>query len=510
VAVVLLAPGVAAFAQRPDFDGDGFADLAIGVPAESFGGTLAAGAVQVLYGTAAGISAAGDQVWDQNKPNIKDARESQDQFGAALAWGDFDGDGFDDLAVGVPFENVDRHPLAGAVNVLYGSGAGLSSAGNQFWSQNSAGVPDAAEEDDSFGTSLAAGDFDDDGFDDLAVGAPFESFGGKSDAGAVHVLYGSGGGLSKAGTQRFTQDSPGIADPAETFDLFGTALAAGDFDGDGFTDLAVGVNAETVGSADAAGAVNVIYGSSSGLASTGNQFWTQSGTGVAASEADDRFGATLAAGDFDGDQVDDLAIGAGLEDLAGGADAGGVVVLYGVLNSGLSGTGAQFWSQDSPGIMDVSQADDLFGSSLAAGDFDGDGFDDLAVGAAEEDLAFIGTIEDAGELNVIYGSGGGLSSAGNQLFSQLLVLQGFAEAGDLFGAVLTASDFDGDGFDDLAAGVPFEDLGNLDFENHGAVNVVYGSTGAGLTSTGNQFLNQDTPGVLETAEPGDNFGSALP
>lgn len=137
---------------------------------------------------------------------------------------DFNNDGADDLAVGVPGEDVGGVVDAGAVNVLYGSGAGLTGAGAQQFIQ----VGSAAETGDEFGWSLAAGDFDNDGFADLGAGAPFESVGATANAGAVGALYGSAGGLTTSGGQLFTQNSAGVPGTAEEFDFFGDALAVGD------------------------------------------------------------------------------------------------------------------------------------------------------------------------------------------------------------------------------------------------------------------------------------------
>jgi FG-GAP repeat len=173
---------------------------------------------------------------------------------------DFNGDGRDDLAVGAPNEDIGSIESAGAVNVLYGGAGGLSATGNQFWRQNSPGVLGASEAFESFGYALAAGDFNGDGSDDLAVGAPIEGVGGVSHAGAVNVLYGGAGGLSATGNQAWDQNSPGVLDVAQTPDHFGLALAAGDLNGDGRDDLAVGAPEESVGSARHAGAVNVLYG----------------------------------------------------------------------------------------------------------------------------------------------------------------------------------------------------------------------------------------------------------
>ena len=132
-----------------------------------------------------------------------------DLFAKALAAGDFNDDGYDDLAVGVPGEEVNV-ANAGVVCVLYGSAAGLASAGQQWWSQNSVDVPGVAEAGDRLGESLATGDFDGDGFDDLAIGVPDEEVSGQRFAGAVNVLYGSSNGLSGSGSDRWTDPLGGI------------------------------------------------------------------------------------------------------------------------------------------------------------------------------------------------------------------------------------------------------------------------------------------------------------
>src|SRR5207244_3597033 len=97
-----IAPG----AGGPDFNGDGYGDLGVGVPGEGVGTAAAAGAVNVLYGTASGLTADFSELWHQSRPSVADSVEADDHFGAAIATGDFDGDGYDDLAVGVPDENV--------------------------------------------------------------------------------------------------------------------------------------------------------------------------------------------------------------------------------------------------------------------------------------------------------------------------------------------------------------------------------------------------------------------
>jgi hypothetical protein len=158
-------------------------------------------------------------------PGLAQAVQTASSVTAASVRADFDNDGFADLAVGVSSEDVGAIVDAGAVNVLYGSAGGLSGSGSQLFTQDSAGVVDAAEAGDQFGRAVAVGDFDDDGIDDLTVGVPAEDVGAIVDAGAVNVLKGAAGGLTGSGSQQFTQDSPELPDTAEAGDLFGAALA---------------------------------------------------------------------------------------------------------------------------------------------------------------------------------------------------------------------------------------------------------------------------------------------
>jgi hypothetical protein len=193
---------------------------------EDVGTVVDAGAVQVLYGSAAGLTTAGSQLWTQNSPGIPDQAEIDDNLGFSVALSDNDGDGDADLAAGAIGEAVGNAGAAGAVAVLAGSPAGLTAAGSRLLTQNSPGVPGTAEIGDRLGFKLAVGDFDGDSRADDAAGAWTEGVGPNPQAGAVNVLYGSAAGLTGVGSQLFTQDSPGVPGTAEHDDLFGGALAA--------------------------------------------------------------------------------------------------------------------------------------------------------------------------------------------------------------------------------------------------------------------------------------------
>jgi hypothetical protein len=489
-----------------DFNCDGFTDLAIAAYHDDLGAFEDAGGVNVIYGSPTGLRAAGNQFWTQDSPDIEDQSESNDQFGRNLGTGDFNGDGCWDLVVGVQAEDVNGVFDAGAVNVIYGSPSGLTSVGNQFWSQDSPGILDDPEQGDAFGWNSGFGDFNDDGYDELLVGAQTEDVDGAQNAGAMHVIYGSATGLTSDGNQFLHQNSPGMAgDGAEIQDVFARAFANGDFNGDGIDDVAVGIQTEDIGPIVDAGAANVLYGSTLGLTTDGSQFWHQDSPGILdEAEEEDWFGRTgLGAGDIDADGFDDLVVGVLLEDVGSVPDAGAINVIFGS-PAGLVSDGNEFWSQDSPGVKDVAESHDIFSRYLDTGDFNGDGFEDVVVGV--EDEGGPATVAN-GMVNVLYATSDGLSALNNQVWHQdSRGIKDVAEDQDRYGRVVAAGDFNGDGYMDFAMGGGGEDIGPIG--SAGAVAILYG-TPTGITSTWNQFWHQDSPGILDQAEAGDHFGRWL-
>lgn len=364
-----------------DFDNDGYADAVFGVPEENLAipgfDALDAGMINVVYGSASGLTSSGSETFHQDSSGIQGAAETGDLFGSSFAVGDFDADGYDDLAVGVPGEEIDPGPEGGgAVQILYGNAGGVS-ARDQLWHQENTGNGSVSEFNDEFGTSLAAGDFDGDGYADLAIGAPKEDIGSRNDAGMVTIIYGSSSGLTNAGDQEWHQDKAGIKGVAETNDFFGAALATGDFDNDGYDDLAIGIPEEN-GDATNTGAVGVLFGASSGLTARDAFLDLNSPTLSFAPGFDDKFGSALAVGDFDGDGVDDLAASAPSKGTNRDFGCGMVYVLRFDTNDDRF---EQIAVMPGQGCVTTVTDGEQYGASLAAMDINGDGVSDLVVGA---------------------------------------------------------------------------------------------------------------------------------
>lgn len=481
------AAGDASTTARADFNGDGYSDLALPVDEVGDDSRPAGppeGGFHVLYGGPGGVAAAGDQLFIHGMTGLKAPQSGPI---AAMTTGDFNADGFADLVTGRPDYDDSDGLTGGVVGVLYGTPDGLTVAGDDLWHPwvnefRQAGIlPD-------FGAAVAAGDFDGDGDDDLAVGSPFE-------AGNVTIIQGSPTGLSPEGFQVWDRDAPGIV-AGDTIgdDAFGAGLVAGNFGRGAFDDLAIRVLED-----DRFGAVHVLYGSATGLNTTGNQYWNQDSPGVRGIGFDERFGHAMAAADLGRTVEDDLAIST-LHENDGVRGGGAVNVLYGSAD-GLTAQDDQYWQQDSAGIAGNTERSDLFGADLAAADFGRDGRADLAIGAPGETT---GGVVQSGVVHVLYGSGTGLTASGDQLWhrNRSGVLGANTPLGR-FGETLFAADLGQSRQADLSVAVPGQRTGGE--EGAGAVHLLYGAPN-GLTASGDNIWHQDSAGVLDHAEEFEFFG----
>jgi len=461
-----------------DFNGDGYFDLAVGAPFwDSEAPTIEdVGRVQVHLGSSQGLSPTPVVSYQGSVAEMA--------LGTALAAGDFDNDFADELVFGAPGFPISGFAEAGRVFVVDHSGGGWSLT---FWDQETTGVPGAAEDGDRLGEELATGDFDDDGFHDLAIGMPHEDL-LLADSGALLVLYGTSGGLTATGSQLILQDD--VVAPEQAGAGMGRALAAGDFDGDDqFWDLAVGFPSFDISGQVNAGGVAILFGGASGLSAAGAQLIDDADVGGAI-QAGDQFGTALAAGDFDRTGAcwlsfacrTDLAIGVPGEDVGAASDAGLLVVGYGGAGGIQLGGADRFEQGELVPAASAGETDDRFGSVLwsewvAAAHLDGPSgdagvpsADDLVVGVPAE--TWIST-SFQGIVHLVFGSAAGLNVNPGQY---QLVVPGYssapAAAFDNFGYAVAVGDFDDDGWDDLAAGVVGRDAGA---PNAGMVQVLHGA-----------------------------------
>ncbi|MGW5738751.1 MULTISPECIES: FG-GAP-like repeat-containing protein [Streptomyces] len=207
-----------------DVNKDGYGDLvAREVDEVSEMQVYDAGAVRVVYGSAAGFSTRTAKI-DQDtagvpgvgEPGDPDLNDRGDQFGYSLSAGDVTGDGYPDIAVGVPGEDVDTAGDTGAVVLLKGGASGLTGTGAQAFNQTTANVPGVSESGDNFGTEVKLADVNKDGLADLTVGVPLED-GTTKDSGAAWLFRGAKTGLTTTGITSFSPSSLGTPEAGARF-----------------------------------------------------------------------------------------------------------------------------------------------------------------------------------------------------------------------------------------------------------------------------------------------------
>ncbi|MGW1030152.1 FG-GAP and VCBS repeat-containing protein [Streptomyces sp. NPDC002577] len=436
-------------ASDADFNGDGLADVAVSATGAYVNGKAAAGQLTVLYGGGKHATIS------QNTAGVPGTAETNDYFGSDTAYGDFDGDGYDDLAVGAQGENVGSDTDGGTAVILWGSASGLTGGTT---------IKDPRpSKHDNFGSVIEAADFNGDGTDDLALGTWSSSTvdiyrGGFTRSGStgghytlsVPIYSGDGWGIRNLHSGDANGDGvedlivngystdddynanfwyPGSASGVTSSSYqklpAGFITDVGDTDSDGYGDIVYGLGwDEGIANAQLGGAVLIGHGSADGPAYGDLQTIDQDTSGVPGSgEEGDHFGAELDLGDINGDGHLDLVVGAPGENVTGGTDAGAVTVLYGAADgSGITGAGAKFLDQNTAGVPNSNEKSDNFGSDVHVDDLNGDGLGDVVIGAKGENgyngavyVLRSGTDGSLSGSSGIYTSTVGISASGTPL-----------------------------------------------------------------------------------------------
>nr|WP_307026766.1 FG-GAP-like repeat-containing protein [Streptomyces canus] len=406
IATLAKTPGISHALPTSDYNRDGVTDLVTGVPK--------ANAVKVIPGSVDGPVTASKVTLTQNSAGVPGSSETGDAFGTSAAWGDVNGDGYADLAVGSPGEddtsgNADR----GNVTVMYGP------ALNTGFSYTTSGVTAAGAK---LGSTVAVGDFDGDGKADV-----FSAGTGKG-----------GNWNARLGAGKYTYGTLTSATGAVAY----LDAATGDFNRDGYADVAL--NYRDTGSI---GRVVRFAGSATGLTKAG--------------VISVKGGRSIAAGDVNGNGYDDIVIGQPVAAESGGKSGGQITMVPGT-STGFTTTGMTVIHQDTASVPGGNESGDALGSSVSVSDYDADGYADVLAGAPGEDLVRDGVNRtNAGNAILVKGTASGLTGAGSVAVSQdTSGIPGSTETDDRFGSSVSLTDLSGYGRADLTFGADNEDAGD--------------------------------------------------
>ncbi|MEH6523794.1 Ig-like domain-containing protein, partial [Sulfitobacter sp.] len=481
-------------ASAGDVNGDGIDDLIIGAFGADPNGGYSAGESYVVFGSTGGFtSSLSLSALDGTNGFRIDGIDAYDQNGRSVSSaGDVNGDGVDDLIIGASGGDPNGGSYTGESYVVFGSTGGFTSSLSLSALDGSNGFRiDGIDSGDYSGRSVSsAGDVNGDGIDDLIIGATY------AEAGESYVVFGDTGGFSSSLSLSALDGTNGFRiDGIDTTDNSGFSVSsAGDVNGDGIDDLIIGAAFADPNGASVAGESYVVFGDAGGFTSSLSLSALDGTNGfrIDGIDASDYSGWSVSsAGDVNGDGIDDLIIGANRADPNGTFSAGESYVVFGDTGGFTSSLSLSALDGSNGFRIDGIDANDFSGYSVSsAGDVNGDGIDDLIIGAFGGDPN--GT--SSGESFVVFGSTDGFTSSLS--LSALDGTNGFRidgiDAGDLSGrSVSAAGDVNGDGIDDLIIGADRADPNGASLA--GESYVIFGENAVVDAADDDVATNEDTP-----------------